>query len=569
MANMSGFRSFFPPSSIEDAALDTYLVEPAAEKTPSENLASAMEALNAEVLPRPAKFTEPSPLPKARFSPKETASPLPKADLFSGNLQYSAPAAKQLDITPAPVRQADTKTGTTVNKETEPVAPSMGSGGDEGPDRLAVAEALSRGLGAFHEGVTGQKLQNSIPEMLATLRQRREAQALKQEEKTLQEQQRRAALSSIGEMFEPQIPGARDLATKFGGTAEEFTRAITGKLGATARERGLEIKGQGAGVVPISEATQAANIAFADAIKDVNTELSTFVRSYNGPVKDAVAAYQKAKGGEVSGERVKTIGPVAKATIDEKEARTRRLNAIGLGAQKAVSSGASALNKEAPAGKPLSDYQKSQIDLKLASTARDKAFRGTAELANDLAELERIAPGSITKGIVPPWLTTTAMLEWDKYQRAADPKVRDFMTAFGRMRNVKRHEQYGSALNQGEIKASLSEISDRPLEAGPKVFIGQLSSLRSAAAKKAANDYRPYYETGARDRVDSILIKGTGADKHFSKNGVYADAGDWYSPAQAGGTVRMQKTIDGVVKYFQVPSANVEAAKARGYSEAK
>jgi hypothetical protein len=99
--------------------------------------------------------------------------------------------------------------------------------------------------------------------------------------------------------------------------------------------------------------------------------------------------------------------------------------------------------------------------------------------------------------------------------------------------------------------------------------------MRKAAAKKAASDYRPYYETGARDKVDRILFQGTGADTHFGKGGIYEDAGSWYAPVPAaaiGGSAAAPSSMVRMLKggkTFEVPAANVEAAKQRGYTEVK
>jgi len=119
-------------------------------------------------------------LPKARLFPEDAGPQFPKADLFSQTLNYAAP--KQADIEPTLTRTADKVTGTTVTKPTEIAAPAMGAGGDEGMDRVGLAEALSRGLGAVYQGATGQKLETGIPEMLATLKQRREAQKQREAE---------------------------------------------------------------------------------------------------------------------------------------------------------------------------------------------------------------------------------------------------------------------------------------------------------------------------------------------------------------------------------------------------
>ncbi len=484
-------------------------------------------------------------------------------------------------ITGVPTLTADTATGQTV-KGAAPVvkaemkadakAQAAGAGGDEGTDNLALGELLARGIGSVYQGATGRELGGNIPEMLSALRQRREAQKLKEQEITREELMRSGALESLGEMFEGQVPGAKDYAKRFRGSAADFIRALGQFTGTEQKQKGLDVRAQEKGLAPVSEEVRTQNKAFADAIRPNNPRLADFVENYGGTARDAVAAYAKAEGGRRTGEQADVVKPVAEAGIKLKGAQTdvakaqaRKLNTIGLGAQKEVKSGVDEVGKIAPEGKPLTEYQRTQIETKLANTANSKAFRGTGELANDLAELERIAPGSVSRGVVPEWLTTDAMLAWDKYKRATDPRVRDFMTAFSRMRNVKRHEQYGSALNAGEIKASLSELSDRPLESGPEVFIGQLASMRRAAAKKAANDYRPFYNTSAKDSVDRILIQGTGADTHFGKNGIYADEGGWYNRSSGGSDRVRVVSPDG--KSGTIQRSQLEAAIKAGYKE--
>ncbi len=484
-------------------------------------------------------------------------------------------------ITGVPTRTADTATGQTVEGAAPVVKAEMGAdakaqaagaGGDEGADNLALGELVARGIGSVYQGATGRELGGNIPEMLSALRQRREAQKLKEQEITREELMRSGALESLGEMFEGQVPGAKDYAKRFRGSAADFIRALGQFTGTEQKQQGLAVRAQEKGLAPVSEEMRTQNKAFADALRPNNPRLADFVENYDGTARDAVAAYAKAEGGRRTGEQADVVKPVAAANIrlkgaqtDVAKAQARKLNTIGLGAQKEVKNGADEVGKIAPEGKPLTEYQRTQIETKLANTATSKAFRGTGELANDLTELERVAPGSVSRGVVPEWLTTDAMLAWDKYKRATDPRVRDFMTAFSRMRNVKRHEQYGSALNAGEIKASLSELSDRPLESGPEVFIGQLASMRRAAAKKAANDYRPFYNTSAKDSVDRILIQGTGADTHFGKGGIYADEGGWYNRS-SGGSDRVRVIApDG--KSGTIQRSQLEAAIKAGYKE--
>lgn len=160
---------------------------------------------------------------------------------------------------------------------------------------------------------------------------------------------------------------------------------------------------------------------------------------------------------------------------------------------------------------------------KLNAIADKKDFGGFTTLAGDLSDLERIAPGFVTRGVVPAWLTAEQQLLGDKWPRSTNPKVIDFLAAYSKLANEERHRQYGSAQTDGELRSFMQQLNASPLSAGPAVLAKQVKRFGQAAGRVAKGRISRYNGVFGADNVNTVLAPEW--KPLFAEGGVFAAQG--------------------------------------------
>jgi hypothetical protein len=209
----------------------------------------------------------------------------------------------------------------------------------------------------------------------------------------------------------------------------------------------------------------------------------------------------------------------------------------------------------------------------LNTIADKKEFGGFTTLAGDLGDLERVAPGFVTRGEVPEWLTREQQLLGQNWPTSTDPRVVDFLAAYGKVANEERHRQYGSAQTDGELRAFMQQLNASPLSAGPQVLAQQVKRFGQAAGRVAKGRLTRYNNVFGAENVATVFSPEW--KPLFSEGGVFAAQGSPFaSPvrAKAGGAPapasRMTRMVapDGSGRY-DIPNDKVKAAKAKGWKE--
>jgi hypothetical protein len=194
----------------------------------------------------------------------------------------------------------------------------------------------------------------------------------------------------------------------------------------------------------------------------------------------------------------------------------------------------------------------------LNTIADKKEFGGFTTLAGDLGDLERVAPGFVTRGEVPEWLTREQQLLGQNWPTSTDPRVVDFLAAYGKVANEERHRQYGSAQTDGELRAFMQQLNANPLSAGPQVLAQQVKRFGQAAGRVAKGRLTRYNNVFGAENVDTVFAPEWkplfDAGGVFASQGtpfaspVRAEAGGAPTPTPAGATVRIQRKAGGPIR---------------------
>jgi hypothetical protein len=200
----------------------------------------------------------------------------------------------------------------------------------------------------------------------------------------------------------------------------------------------------------------------------------------------------------------------------------------------------------------------------LNTIADKKEFGGFTTLAGDLGDLERVAPGFVTRGEVPEWLTREQQLLGQNWPTSTDPRVVDFLAAYGKVANEERHRQYGSAQTDGELRAFMQQLNASPLSAGPQVLAQQVKRFGQAAGRVAKGRLTRYNNVFGAENVDTVFAPEW--KPLFDAGGVFASQGTPFAspvraaaggapaPAPAGAIVRIQRKAGGPIR--SVPAAD-------------
>ena len=171
----------------------------------------------------------------------------------------------------------------------------------------------------------------------------------------------------------------------------------------------------------------------------------------------------------------------------------------------------------------------------LNTIADKKEFGGFTTLAGDLGDLERVAPGFVTRGEVPEWLTREQQLLGQNWPTSTDPRVVDFLAAYGKVANEERHRQYGSAQTDGELRAFMQQLNASPLSAGPQVLAQQVKRFGQAAGRVAKGRLTRYNNVFGAENVATVFAPEW--KSLFSEGGVFAAQGSPFAaPSPAGKT---------------------------------
>jgi hypothetical protein len=432
-------------------------------------------------------------------------------------------------ITGVPTRTADTATGQTVEgaapvvkaeMKADAKAQAAGAGGDEGTDNLALGELLARGIGSVYQGATGRELGGNIPEMLSALRQRREAQKLKEQEITREELMRSGALESLGEMFEGQVPGAKDYAKRFRGSAADFIRALGQFTGTEQKQKGLDVRAQSLGLAPVSDEVRAQNKTLADSLREQNPALATIIENYPGSAKEAFAAYPKAESGRKAGEQADVVKPVAAANIRLKGAQTKAAEAAARTAGLKLKQSAAQGAKEIRAVPKGNNKEAEKAITKAMDRANSKTGGNLPNVAAAFQELHSTFP-EFAKGQAPEWLSQTDLATAEASAQLA-PEARELRRLVEAVVLPIRNSAFGASLT-GTEKASFDLLAGTDwLRSSPQELASAINTLRRASARVAQNHFAValelHPETTAR-----VLRRSNIWNSATAPEGVYGD----------------------------------------------
>ena len=235
--------------------------------------------------------------------------------------------------------------------------------------------------------------------------------------------------------------------------------------------------------------------------------------------------------------------------------------------------------------KTLEQAQQSRDPFKklesLNTIADKKEFGGFTTLAGDLGDLERVAPGFVTRGEVPEWLTREQQALGQNWPTSTDPRVVDFLAAYGKVANEERHRQYGSAQTDGELRAFMQQLNASPLSAGPQVLAQQVKRFGQAAGRVAKGRLTRYNNVFGAENVDTVFAPEW--RPLFDTGGVFAGQGSPFvaarpaaggeAPAPVGGVAEAAPAVSAGKtalwdaarnKWMQIPNDKVDAAVSSG-----
>jgi hypothetical protein len=217
----------------------------------------------------------------------------------------------------------------------------------------------------------------------------------------------------------------------------------------------------------------------------------------------------------------------------------------------------------------------------LNTIADKKEFGGFTTLAGDLADLEGTAPGFVTRGEVPEWLTREQQALGQNWPTSTDPRVVDFLAAYGKVANEERHRQYGSAQTDGELRAFMQQLNASPLSAGPQVLAQQVKRFGQAAGRVAKGRLTRYNNVFGAENVDTVFSPEW--RPLFDAGGVFAAQGSPFVAARPAAGGEAPAPVSGVAeaapavsagktalwdaarnKWMQIPNDKVDAAVSSG-----
>jgi hypothetical protein len=356
--------------------------------------------------------------------------------------------AKEPDQVPVLTRTADTKTGQTV-EGAAPVAKAemgadaqaagadakaqaAGAGGDEGTDNLALGELLARGIGSVYQGATGRELGGNIPEMLSALRQRREAQKLKEQELAAEQAREETRLSRAEQL---EAVKAQRLAETERQTNAAYAQSL----------KRLYPEEAAAGVFDGLEEA-AGKPQFAAVARALESRLK-------GQAERPLISARAATEGERSA--------LVRAQTEKNQAQARAAEAKARATFLSVQSGGVTGKKADNEAKDLGAAGASANDPKWVNIkqrrvdAYNKQFDPTL---SQLANIESAAPG-FTKGAPPEWLDDNTLKIMDSATRrgaadlagmTTDPKIENTYSAVRVFLDGYRKKIYGASLTEGE-----------------------------------------------------------------------------------------------------------------------
>ena len=429
-----------------------------------------------------------------------------------GQANKAQPAIQPVPTVGTPVQKTEGTPSAAVAKMTE------GAGGDE-PDlrSMFLSQVLARSAAGLGDLVSGKKTDIGVADMLGE--RYKQAQALQAKRAEKGEEQKlfgagnRAALQAAVSRFADK-PEVRDALL-------QLDRAVD-MLAPRDFQKALLTAIESPGKVAVSDA-RAADIGAATGVKQTQTQLNL----------------------DKSG-RVQTLTPLE---AEQKKAQTAKIYAdID---RQANEFKLKERDAEAAPGKTEQEQAVKLNDL----AEKEKGFGGYVTLANDLADLEAAAPGLVTQGKPPEWLTSVAQAEGQNWPRSADSRVVRFMAAYGKLASAERHRLYGSAQTEGELKSFLQMLNDNPISGGPDVLATQMAQFGGNVAKKATSTLSRYNNVFSPKTVDRVL--GGEFKPLYAEGGVFAGLGQkspFVVAAPSAATITIKRKTDGKTK--TVPAAD-------------
>jgi len=478
-------------------------------------------------------------------------------------------------ITGVPTRTADTATGQTVEgaapvvkaeMKADAKAQAAGAGGDEGTDNLALGELLARGIGSVYQGATGRELGGNIPEMLSALRQRREAQKLKEQELAAEQarqdrlfqQQRGLKALEIGaeEAKDERRRQALidDTNKQIDFLAGEALRAGRPEDAAGLESlRGLAAKGTDVGRIlnAYSSRLLGAEKAAGEAVKtkfaparqeaDIKKKLADADRA----IATAYAARRKA-GESANGPMPVVVAPGTTVGVDANEF-------AGLGLKPAEIQ--TAIRTKVAAAQEASKISAAFAPIVSGLKAAEAAAANVPEMST----------GEQVRGAV------LGALPGGLGERFKAPEQRVLDRASESILDILLRAKSGAAITDSEFERLSNIYAKRPFRSVAE-YKQVLKELKREMHDKLTTAQAAYAKTGnvETDRYAPLedLEKNRGfisfRDPYWQDMGRSDARSDGGATAPTN-TVRMFK--DG--KAFDVPAANVDAAKQRGYTEGK
>lgn len=476
----------------------------------------------------PAKTSDFASLQKL-ISQGSLASPIPIASA-PASADVSAPVTGAIDATTS-TQPAPSAAGTAGGVKPPPVVETAGAGGDmDEMGRLSLGQALVRALEGSGSIIAGRDLRSGAAETLGERMKQIEALRAKREERSMELAREDAQSAALVQQY-------KSLAAQ-----------------------GLMPPIEGLDMMPVKQAaslikTYASLPGLAERAKKTQAEIP-LVEARVGDV-EAGAALKRAKTVEVPLE--------GESKREERKARIAKIYK-----DMEVAGAKLALDER----KTLEQAQQAKDPFKklesLNTIADKKEFGGFTTLAGDLADLERTAPGFVTRGEVPEWLTREQQLLGQNWPSSTDPRVVEFLSKYGKVANEERHRQYGSAQTDGELRSFMQQLNSSPLSAGPQVLARQVKSFADAAGRVAKGRLSRYNNVFGAENVDTVL--GPEWKPLFDAGGVFAAQGTPFkavvqTPASKTTQAGMTRMTGPDGQRYDVPNDKVEAAKAKGWKE--
>jgi len=508
----------------------------------------------------PAKTSDFASLQKT-MSPGALTSPIPVA---SAPVKADVPEAMKGAIAATTPTQPAPPAGTSSTVKPPPV--DAGSGGDE-IGRLSMGQALVRALDGSGSVISGQNLRSGAADTLGDRMKQIEALRAKKAEKA--EEQAKASRF-----------GSR-LSTLFPGLTPEQQKTLEQTIAEGGVEAGINVAKMFKGAQTDKEVQQRVNeAALASAVSRYPELAASFeaLRPVAGeyPQKDFAAMLERAASTKAG---VAAKAATTQFTVD-KDGRFNQLTLGEIDKQKLqndkirqdidLNAKQFALKeKEALAAPGKDDAEKA---IKLNDLAeKEKGFGGYVTLANDLSELEAAAPGFVTRGEAPEWLTSAQQSLGQNWPTSADPRVVKFLAAYGKLSNAERHRLYGSAQTAGELKSFLQQLNDNPFSSGPETLATQMTSFAGNVGRRATNTLNRYSSVFGAPVVDRVL--GGEFRPLYEEGAVFSTFKTPFVAAAAAGTRPAAPSVGAgktalwdaaASKWVQAPDEQVEAAVASG-----